>query len=344
LSIYWAGSCIIIGNMPKKLFSVFGVALFVSVLIFSSVGAQTVSELQAQLQSLLQKVTELQAQLDSGQTNMPSAVTQATGDGVYYFVPNQTLYRGLNDSETGGQVSELQKFLTSLGDIVYPEKLVTGYYGLLTEKAVQRWQAIQGVVSSGTPASNGYGVVGPKTRIAMQEFVDRTKAFIEVREAESVASSNQAQSSPTANSGETFQGFVSEVPPARSGAPVIYSVSPRSGPRGTRVTIKGNNFTRTGNTVMIGYATLKNVSSLDGKTITYVHNPPVYDSPDEFDGYVDAEQFTKETLDPLGITWAEFLEESKEENWIYIFNANGESKGAVFYGELDVKFINPHFM
>jgi peptidoglycan hydrolase-like protein with peptidoglycan-binding domain len=42
----------------------------------------------------------------------------------------------------------------------------TGYFGPLTQEAVQKWQAAHGIVSSGTPDTTGYGAVGPSTRSA----------------------------------------------------------------------------------------------------------------------------------------------------------------------------------
>ena len=70
-----------------------------------------------------------------------------------------TLRRG----SSGPQVRKLQEILKTIPG-VYPEGLVTGYFGILTEKAVQRFQAKQGIVSSGTPTTSGYGMVGPRTR------------------------------------------------------------------------------------------------------------------------------------------------------------------------------------
>lgn len=40
----------------------------------------------------------------------------------------------------------------------------TTFFGAMTEAAVQKFQAKYGIVSSGTPATTGYGAVGPKTR------------------------------------------------------------------------------------------------------------------------------------------------------------------------------------
>lgn len=77
----------------------------------------------------------------------------------------RTLALGMSDSDTGGDITRLQVFLRSTGDYTYPE--ITGYFGVETERAVQRWQARNGIVSSGTPETTGYGAVGPKTQAAM---------------------------------------------------------------------------------------------------------------------------------------------------------------------------------
>ena len=50
---------------------------------------------------------------------------------------------------------------------LYPEATLSGYYGALTQAAVQRWQLKYNIVGSGTPASTGYGVVGPRTAAAI---------------------------------------------------------------------------------------------------------------------------------------------------------------------------------
>lgn len=68
----------------------------------------------------------------------------------------------LDFGSTGSNVTELQTYLAKDSSI-YPEGLVTGYFGSLTQAAVQRFQVAQGIVSAGTPATTGYGRVGPAT-------------------------------------------------------------------------------------------------------------------------------------------------------------------------------------
>ena len=49
------------------------------------------------------------------------------------------IIRELGVGSTGDDVKFLQKFLAAMPDL-YPEKLVTGYYGSLTKKAVEKFQ------------------------------------------------------------------------------------------------------------------------------------------------------------------------------------------------------------
>lgn len=76
------------------------------------------------------------------------------------------LYLGLKD----GQVKTLQEFLAK-DKALYPEGLVTGYYGKLTTLAVQKFQCKYEIVCSGTAEKTGYGLVGPKTRAKLNELL-----------------------------------------------------------------------------------------------------------------------------------------------------------------------------
>jgi peptidoglycan hydrolase-like protein with peptidoglycan-binding domain len=66
---------------------------------------------------------------------------------------------------TDPQVVTLQTYLISKG---YLSSQATGYYGTLTEAAVKKLQCEKLSICSGSPESNGYGAVGPRTRAALQ--------------------------------------------------------------------------------------------------------------------------------------------------------------------------------
>lgn len=70
---------------------------------------------------------------------------------------------GKTDATTAGEVTKLQDFFAAGGYM----NTATGYFGPLTEAAVQHWQSSQGIVSSGSPATTGYGSVGPRSRAAL---------------------------------------------------------------------------------------------------------------------------------------------------------------------------------
>jgi len=72
------------------------------------------------------------------------------------------LTRSLDIGSRGADVTELQTYYSTDPNI-YPSRLVTGYFGPLTEGATQKFQTAQGIVSNGTPATTGYGRVGPIT-------------------------------------------------------------------------------------------------------------------------------------------------------------------------------------
>lgn len=79
-----------------------------------------------------------------------------------FGVASAAITSTLDLGDSGSQVRELQQYLATSPNI-YPSGLVTGYFGPLTQAGVQRFQTAQGIVSSGTPATTGYGRVGPLT-------------------------------------------------------------------------------------------------------------------------------------------------------------------------------------
>lgn len=108
----------------------------------------------------------------------------------------QMLTRPLQLGMSGADVSSLQTFL-STDSTVYPSGLVTGYFGAITKAGVERFQAKNGIVSSGTPTTTGYGRVGPQTiaRINAQMgggVVDNNKAAPFISAVSTNVSSNSA--------------------------------------------------------------------------------------------------------------------------------------------------------
>jgi peptidoglycan hydrolase-like protein with peptidoglycan-binding domain len=108
--------------------------------------AEAIKALQAKIFLLKQEIIKLQAQLLALSVSQnPSVCSSFYGD----------LYYGMNSN----QVSCLQQYLKSLGPEIYPEALVTGYFGPLTKAAVKRYQASQSIITT--------GYFGPLTRAAV---------------------------------------------------------------------------------------------------------------------------------------------------------------------------------
>lgn len=95
--------------------------------------------------------------------------TIVLGTTVVFFALSQHAYAAitmLSEGDSGSSVSELQAFLAT-DSAIYPEGLITGYYGPLTASAVGRFQCARGIVCSGSAATTGYGRVGPRTLAAI---------------------------------------------------------------------------------------------------------------------------------------------------------------------------------
>jgi peptidoglycan hydrolase-like protein with peptidoglycan-binding domain len=90
-----------------------------------------------------------------------SAPTSTTPTSTSPSYPNHHINRYLRRGSQGDDVQWLQLWLFQNG--YYPQDLITGYYGDLTQSAVQNYQSKNGIVSSGSPDSTGWGNVGPRT-------------------------------------------------------------------------------------------------------------------------------------------------------------------------------------
>lgn len=70
----------------------------------------------------------------------------------------------LSRGSRGASVLALQQSLITEGFL--EADIATGLFGALTEEAVKQFQNARGIVSSGSPATTGYGAIGSKTRRA----------------------------------------------------------------------------------------------------------------------------------------------------------------------------------
>jgi len=121
--------------------------------------ADTVSDLRAQLQSVLNRIEDLKSEL----TLVESGITTPLNGGGSCVSISKNLGKGMKSEE----VRKLQLFLAQ-DNTIYPEAITSGYFGALTQMAVQRWQTRHGIISYGSPSTTGYGAVGPKTRTAIE--------------------------------------------------------------------------------------------------------------------------------------------------------------------------------
>lgn len=116
-------------------------------LAYGQTATTTATGTVEQLGSLLQQIKLLQAQLAELQTKQASLRQE--------LQTTLQLTRTLALGMSGEDVKALQALLASDPDI-YPEGLITGFFGPLTEKAVEKLQARFGI--------EAVGIVGPLTR------------------------------------------------------------------------------------------------------------------------------------------------------------------------------------
>lgn len=225
--------------------------LFVAILVISGpvvYGAST-ADFQVQITAILRQVQDLQAQLQG--TQPPTLPEKET------IVLTFNLRLGSTDAATNGEVTKLQQFLARGDQSIYPEALITGYFGTKTEAAVKRFQSQSGV--------SAIGVVGPKTR----EAIKRATMTITPVTAPTVTAAPVPISTSTATSTAATTTATTTV---ATSAPVISAlgniiVSPSSAQVNEAVTITGLGFTATGNDVYFGAAAIKNLNSFNGGTM-----------------------------------------------------------------------------
>ena len=233
--------------------------LFMGLLFVSSANAQTtptvdlqalIKQLQAQVLLLQKQIVELQTQLKSSQkeaaqTKEELKVTKeevkATKEEVKVIKEELKLTRSLRRGESGEDVKKLQEFLKQFPE-VYPEGLVTGFFGPRTEDAVKKLQEKYGI--------EALGFVGPKTLAKINELfaegMEKSKAapayFLKVpgthiatatqeiiSTAVSVAATSVATTTPTVIAATTTTS-ITPAPAGPAAAPAVPAASPTPSP------------------------------------------------------------------------------------------------------------------
>ena len=145
-----------------------------------------------------------------------------------YTASAATLYRQLELGMRGDDVSSLQTFL-ALDSTIYPQGLVTGYFGFLTKAAVSNFQIRNGI--------SNVGRVGPITMAAINAQMNGGNTVGFDRYAPSIS----LLSLSTTNTGAVLNWNTSE----NSSAIIYYSTSPLSmieASPTSSVTIGGSSF------------------------------------------------------------------------------------------------------
>lgn len=204
--------------------------------------------------------------------------------------------RNLSLGSRGQDVLALQKILNTDPDTRIADSgpgspgEETSYFGNLTRQAVVKLQdKYSEEILKPVGLSNGTGFVGPSTRAKINTLI--------------VGSSGGSEN-PTSATGTEQKTPVT-----------INSFSPTSGPAGTVVTINGSGFSETGNTIYTDYATTNNVTSSDGKTITFTIPEPVF----EFQLSVNPND------PPIQKDVSKMKHKPALQYWIYVKNADGQT-------------------
>ena len=141
--------------------SMLGGAAFFPVVAFaenatSTRNAEIIENLKRQIEELKAKKKQIEEQAKKLQESRKEAAKNVKD--AAKLLKNQ-LRRGMG----GDEVRDLQEFLAEDHD-VYPEGLITGFFGPMTENAVRKFQRKHGI--------DAVGEIGPKTRARIHELLE----------------------------------------------------------------------------------------------------------------------------------------------------------------------------
>jgi len=204
--------------MGKYTFSVLSVAMLLASTVayaqttpvVSTTDTQTtIKLLREQIQTLETQIAQLKVQLESTSQQVAAIKTE--------LKINRFLKRGV----TGEDVKQLQLFLSKFPSL-YPEGLVTGYYGPKTEAAVKKLQEVNGI--------EAIGMVGPKTLARINTLIAEVTEV--PREASSFVASPEIQE-------PSFTPTMVATPPATTPTSATATTSATSAQATTSATTTG---------------------------------------------------------------------------------------------------------
>lgn len=137
-----------------------GITVGILCLLPAISAADTIADLQAQLQSLFAQIATLQGLLQPASTTPAAAPAPLPIESIEC----PSIARNLAFGARGTDVSQLQRFLVAQQFLAADS--ATGYFGARTKKAVGEWQLKIGIVAS-ADERRGWGAVGPRTRAAI---------------------------------------------------------------------------------------------------------------------------------------------------------------------------------
>ncbi len=158
----------------------------------------TIANVQAALQGTTPSAAPASAV--TGSTSSGNTAISASGSNCAV-----NLSGDLKVGSTGTEVEQLQAFLAK-DKTIYPSGSVTGYFGPMTEEAVQRWQESHQIVSSGTPNTTGYGMVGPRTRSELGTEMEKECGDANSSDSSIASSTSQESGSDSSTASSTSSG------------------------------------------------------------------------------------------------------------------------------------------
>ena len=128
--------------------------------------------------------------------------------------------RDLEIGSSGDDTKALQEFLAR-DPLLYPERLVTGFFGTLTQKAVERFQKRHEIVPATATDAPGLGRVGPITRAKLNELLSVSDAMTSFPSSTSPATELPSSVSPANASIPTGFLFARMLSVGSTGADVV---------------------------------------------------------------------------------------------------------------------------